>query len=1347
MQISASGDSHLPPIEDEIGSLLDRATQTLRAVPSESVVASLLAAGLDAVLRGPQSDYAGAKASVQRKIQQAERWKGVLTDLLRQIELLDARRARLERFGSRWWQDKRAALHNEFQADAARGAAMWLNTYVEALIAGEGEICRALVDEPLPWSDGHTQDLNLFRAGTRALIDKRYVDVLPLLDDLVRDGTANPRLPQLDSSSRALLLIFAGRIHLYDRDDKAQALDCFSRAEQCGVPDGRIHAALGEYDRKIGRAEDALGRFQDAITTSPELPDGYVGLGLHFAAEKRWEEADAWFDKAVQRVRDEKAPLAALLNLRAPTSGRLCLQLARAVQAANPQAALNAVERALSLGVEGPGDYPEFAAYELKGELLTKLDPDHPADAAEAFYQAGLRRSWRNEAADATALFKRALTLDRQHLPTYWRLADGLLTQSYADKTPYVNEGPLAEAAEFWQEGMRHGQPSDEDGWAYLTRALINEQYARLAGQDRWTLLWQAIAWTEQSLLKLPQHVIAWASLSRLHRALGNDANALRASELAPDNVYALEERIILLANLFRLDEARDAIQRRRELTKADEAWSDAALAHMDLYGPQKEVDAARLEFWLAAFDTALKTSPDSPPWSFDRARVLWRLGRTEEARQVLATLWRTFNAKSAEDRTTYAWAGLISGDVGGATAILEGTLAERVKDASALHRTLGLCYLTSNRFDEAQRHLKLGIEQAHSAPELAGWLVSEVGDLQSDLVSPLLSAEQREVLDQAIAQANQQKGKISEPATPFEEIKRVLDRLAPQNERDRAAWVGARMTEARLHGEAARWSEAAEVYAALRPYAELVPEVERGAIRAIEGLQSLADAELRAGRSDSALHSYQSLLARLSETSSAANDERLAGLNVRAGMAHLYRQDTSEARGHFAKALALYAHGTPSGPAPAWVSSAGSGAGARLASECAPLATEAHRWWTVDDAWQAWAEDAATDDALRTELVAARSLWLDHLARRFQLSADAARSKNFYTMVSPLALELGRGLAEQSYEESALKKDYLPTVIEGFRRDYGVRIPMPRVRDSSDVDELAEAYLVMLDEVPIVLGRVHVGERFAPRVRKETLVAKDIPANDLEEADGPGGDTGCWVARTSWKAVERIGETLWPDETVFAAFHLRAILRGNLADLLGVQDMEALIESWREETPGADPSVVSLPADQARLRFARLLRALVRERVPIIAWQAILATVRETGLAKDDLTDMVRAVRLRLKAQLPGADPYTARIRLTEDLEARIDPWVRHQDGKHFFAIPPEDTQELLADIRELVRDAPHRPVLVTSRGDLRPFIRRLVELEFPDLMVLADEELSATDTALNAEDAGATAPAEPGG
>ena len=149
------------------------------------------------------------------------------------------------------------------------------------------------------------------------------------------------------------------------------------------------------------------------------------------------------------------------------------------------------------------------------------------------------------------------------------------------------------------------------------------------------------------------------------------------------------------------------------------------------------------------------------------------------------------------------------------------------------------------------------------------------------------------------------------------------------------------------------------------------------------------------------------------------------------------------------------------------------------------------------------------------------------------------------------------------------------------------------------------------------------------------------------------------------------------------------------------------------------------LPDQASRFRFARVLRALVKERVSITSWEDILETVRESGLATKNESEVVRLVRLKLREYLPGNTLGSRRLPLPPETERKIAPWIWRENGKAFLSLPPEETQELLSDIRGLVDPNDKKIVLVTHDAELRPFIRRLVELEHPDLMVISQDEL----------------------
>src|SRR5204862_7310526 len=119
----------------------------------------------------------------------------------------------------------------------------------------------------------------------------------------------------------------------------------------------------------------------------------------------------------------------------------------------------------------------------------------------------------------------------------------------------------------------------------------------------------------------------------------------------------------------------------------------------------------------------------------------------------------------------------------------------------------------------------------------------------------------------------------------------------------------------------------------------------------------------------------------------------------------------------------------------------------------------------------------------------------------------------------------------------------------------------------------------------------------------------------------------------------------------------------------------------------------------------------------------AILEAFRDSGHGAD-LWKMLRAVRARLRPILAGNAPGTERLVLPEAVEASLLAALTGEGDKRCLAPTPEDTQEALAQIRNMV-DGRHAAALVAQSADLRPHLRRLTALEFPYLAVLAAEEL----------------------
>jgi flagellar biosynthesis component FlhA len=340
-----------------------------------------------------------------------------------------------------------------------------------------------------------------------------------------------------------------------------------------------------------------------------------------------------------------------------------------------------------------------------------------------------------------------------------------------------------------------------------------------------------------------------------------------------------------------------------------------------------------------------------------------------------------------------------------------------------------------------------------------------------------------------------------------------------------------------------------------------------------------------------------------------------------------------------------------------------------------------------------------------------------------YELSEEAGQSRRMLSVTTPIGLLVSNGLV-LGEQESPLFKFYLPEMRGRIQDQMGVQLPGVRVTESDDVRHL-NSYGILLDEVRVAMGHVQPGMRYCP-VAPEKLKGLGIGDDALVEAPHPlTGQTGCWITESAWPLVTERQVELWDDPLLYMVYHLEAVLRRNLPAFLGTQEFKNLLETWRTTEK---PLVDSAAPDQSReLRLGRTLRALLNEQVAITSWQEILKTIQIVGLPNDDVHEVVRAVRLSLKRQLPGNTPDAHRLELQSGIEGSLAQWLRHEHGKTFIAIPPEPVKEFLSAVRKLVETNHDNALLVVESGKLRPFIHRIIKQEFSSLIVLAREELIA--------------------
>ena len=1060
---------------------------------------------------------------------------------------------------------------------------------------------------------------------------------------------------------------------------------------------------LGDAHRKLDQTPTALDDYRRGLELDPTdsvLLRHYAEL-LH--SEGRTAEASrAW---------------AAVIE-HAPADGYNHLRRAQALQTLGVlEEALAEVETAVALGV---GE-ERAVTYELQARLLEALK--RPARAiAVAYLEAG-KQYYRGGAWDnSVRFFQLASQADSDYAPPYWYWADTLRVQSYTSEPPYVDEKPIRQSRIRWWCGMRKQLPDESSAWVYVAGARICEQEAQLPKADEWGKGWQAVAYIELAILLGDDSATRWTLLASLHRSLDNWANALHAAskalDLDADDLDALDEKVAVLIDTGDYTVAEEVLNRRREIRR--DAWTDYLLAFI-LFRTR------RFEEAIVLFDDLIDAEPANLNHRDLRSACYWNLDQVSKAREDRQWMWDQRNdPRHSKEEATFAWVAYVLGAIYALDQqnLLDEAMRRFKKllnnplDAPSAHRNLGLCYLArgdsqQGDLDQALHHFRLGIQEAKRLPELDGVLVN-LSDLQKAQSVPTQAPTVQKVIREVQRLIGERRSALQQPSSPEAELESLVEKLDGTKKKS-WDWIGAQAGLARLYAEHQSWIEAAEIYERLIQQPRRFPHAHVGLRQAIEGLRDEGNAQMKVGELSAAEQRFRRALDLITRILP-ADPGAQADLQACIGYARFEQSDAEGARREFSEALEQYRQSGASSP------------GEEVGSVCRSFLRDVLRYWRLDAEWAAMAGEE-NDAALRNDLAAARDALAGYLDELYQL----AKAVEPEEALRPIVLELGQGLippdAAENWRSWSLFSTYVPEMRDRIKMQTGVEMPGVRVRGN---DALAEAeYVIQLDEMPLVKGSVPLSLRYAP-VDRATLQALGTPPHALTEALHPlTGEPGCWVSAEFWEQVADGGVELLAEPLVNVVLHLEAVLRRNLAHFLGVQEVKGLLTTWEQREGGAARVQAALPDPNSRLHFTRLLRTLVKERVPLTAPEEILQVVQEHR-SLDDLAHLVRAVRLRLKRQLPGNTPDARRYELPADWEAVMAGWLRHEDSRTAFVPPPDQAHELLRTIRAWRPSPAGKAVLVTRHPELRPYVRRLVEFEFPDLMVLSSDELLGPDELL---------------
>ena len=338
---------------------------------------------------------------------------------------------------------------------------------------------------------------------------------------------------------------------------------------------------------------------------------------------------------------------------------------------------------------------------------------------------------------------------------------------------------------------------------------------------------------------------------------------------------------------------------------------------------------------------------------------------------------------------------------------------------------------------------------------------------------------------------------------------------------------------------------------------------------------------------------------------------------------------------------------------------------------------------------------------------------------------AQEGSTAKMMPVVTPIALEVASDLVPLVDDSSNFLAELIPMMRDGLFYELGIRYPGIRVR-GNDGSGGAGSYAILVNEIPVANNTVD------PR----NCLVNDTPDRlkllgiEATSAMNPANGVPCaWIPNSKQELAEQAGLTTW-DAASYMVLHLSAALRKNGSDFVGIQEVQNMLDQLEQAFPALVKEVV--PKAVNLFQLTDILKRLVEEEISIRDLRTILQALAEWGPHETDavmLTEHVRSALKRYISHKYTGGQHTLVVYLLEpQLEETISAGIQRSPSGNYLALEPEVTQDILGAVRKEIANLPasaQQPVILTTQ-EIRRYLRKLVEIEFPHLAILSYQELS---------------------
>jgi flagellar biosynthesis protein FlhA len=334
-----------------------------------------------------------------------------------------------------------------------------------------------------------------------------------------------------------------------------------------------------------------------------------------------------------------------------------------------------------------------------------------------------------------------------------------------------------------------------------------------------------------------------------------------------------------------------------------------------------------------------------------------------------------------------------------------------------------------------------------------------------------------------------------------------------------------------------------------------------------------------------------------------------------------------------------------------------------------------------------------------------------------------AAETLESLLPVELVQLEVGYGLV--SLVDADQNGDLLERIShlrKQFATDWGLIIPSVRIKDNLELKP--GGYSVKLKGIEIAKGELMPDHFLA--MDPGTVIGQ---IDGVETKEPVFGLPALWVTEDQRDDAQYNGYTVVDLSTVLAT-HLTEVLKANLHELLGRQELVRLLDNFKEENPKI---VADLIPDILPLgTVLKVMQNLLRESVSVRDLRSILECLAEHGTSSKDADALTEYVRQSLYRQITerikGSQGDIPLFTLDRNVEESIARSIVRAEGGDQLSLDPKVTQTILAGLNEKIEEATNagEKMVVLCSPVIRRHFKRMTEKFIPNLIVVSHNELS---------------------